>query len=87
MGLLKEKSQMSTEKQLEISRRAAEAGKQIHLRNVERNLEREAKLKEERDQLKNEEELNILISQGYSAEDAMSQISKKNDENNGALDS
>ena len=87
MGLLKEKSQMSTEKQLEISRRAAEAGKQIQLRNVERNLEREAKLKEERDQLKNEEELNILISQGYSAEDAMSQISKKNDENNGALDS
>ena len=87
MGLLKEKSQMPTEKQLEISRRALEAGKQIHLRNVERNLEREAKIKEERVQLKNEVDLNTLVSQGYSIEDAMSLISKKNDENDGALDS
>jgi hypothetical protein len=87
MGLLKEKSKLPIQQQMEINRRALEAGKQIHLRNVERNLERDAKLKEERDKRRDEEELNALISQGYSAEDAMSLLSKKNDENDGALDS
>jgi hypothetical protein len=87
MGLLKEKSKMSIEKKLEISRRAREAGEQIHLRNTERNLEREAKRKEEIETKRREEELSVLIAKGHSVEEAMSILANKNDENDGALDS
>jgi hypothetical protein len=87
MGLLKEKSKMPLEKKLEISRRAREAGEQIHLRNTERNLERESKRKEEIEAKKREEELSTLISKGHSVEEAMAMLAEKNDENDGALDS
>lgn len=86
MGLLKEKSKLPFDKQLEISRRAAETGKQIHHRNVERNLEREEKVKEEKTQKENAEEIQKLIDQGYSMEETFSILSKRT-ENNGALDS
>ena len=87
MGLLKEKSQLPLEKSLEISRRAREAGQQIHLRNTERNLEREAKLKEEREQRKSEELIEKMLKEGHTMEEAMAHLASKNNENDGALDS
>jgi hypothetical protein len=86
MGLLKEKSKLPFDKQLEINRRAAETGKQIHHRNVEKNLEREEKVKEEKAQKDNIEEIQKLINQGHSMEEAFSVLSKR-DDNDGALDS
>jgi len=86
MGLLKEKAKLPLNKQLEIGRRAAESGKQIHHRNVERNLEKVEKDREERIQRENNEEIQRLVNNGHSIEEAFSILSKKL-ENNGALDS
>lgn len=86
MGLLKKKSQLPLAEQLEISRRAREAGHQIHLRNTEKNLEREAKLKEEREAKQKESELEKLLQAGNSLEEAMAILSK-NEVNDGTLDS
>jgi hypothetical protein len=85
MGLLKEKSKLSLVKQLEISRRASETGKQIHHRNLERNLEKEEKAREEKIQKENAEKIQKLIDIGYSIEETFSIL--KRSENDGALDS
>ena len=79
LGLLKEKSKLPLEKQLELSRRAAEAGKQIHLRNVEKNLERLDKTQEELAQKQREAELQELINSGHSTEEALAILSKKSE--------
>ena len=86
MGLLKKKAQLPLTEQLEISRRAREAGHQIHLRNTEKNLERESKLKEERETKLKESELEILLQSGHTLEDALTILSK-NEVNDGTLDS
>lgn len=86
MGLLKKKSQLPLVEQLEISRRAREAGNQIHLRNTEKNLERESKLKEERDTKLKESDLEMLLQSGHTLEDALAILSK-NEVNDGTLDS
>ena len=87
MGLLKDKSKLPLIKQLEINRRTMEAGKQIHLRNVERNLERSHNLKEEKTQALMQTEVEDLVAQGHTMEEAMAIVSAKNDENDGTLDS
>jgi hypothetical protein len=79
LGLLKEKSKLPLEKQLELSRRAAEAGRQIHLRNVEKNLERLDKTQEELAQKQREVELQELIDSGHSTEEALAILSKKSE--------
>jgi hypothetical protein len=79
LGLLKEKSKLPLEKQLELSRRAAEAGRQIHLRNVEKNLERLDKTQEELAQKQREAELQELIDSGHSTEEALAILSKKSE--------
>ena len=86
MGLLKKKNELPMKERLEINKRAREAGHQIHLRNVERNLEREAKLQEERDLKKREAEIEKLLQQGHTLEKALD-ILAKNDINDGTLDS
>lgn len=87
MGLLKEKNGMTFQKRLELSRRAQEAGKQIHLRNVEKNLEREEREKEEKETKKQQLELEKLLESGISLEEATRIVSSKKDKNDGALDS
>ena len=79
LGLLKEKSKLPFDKQLELSRRASEAGKQIHLRNVEKNLERSDKAQEEIAQKQKEAELQELIDSGHSTEEALAILSKKSE--------
>ena len=69
MGLLKKKQNSSLKEQQEISRRAAEAGKQIHFRNVEKNLEREDKLKQAKEEAVTEIIVNKLVQDGASIED------------------
>jgi hypothetical protein len=79
LGLLKEKSKLPFEKQLELSRRAAEAGRQIHLRNVEKNLERADKAEEEKARKDSESELQELINAGHTTEEALAILSKKSE--------
>jgi hypothetical protein len=86
MGLLKKKNELPVKERLEVNKRAREAGHQIHLRNVERNLEREFKLQEERDLKKRESEIENLLQQGHTLEDALV-ILTKNETNDGTLDS
>lgn len=85
-GLLKKKKELPIRSQLEISMRAAETGKHIHLRNVEKNLNREYAKEEERKKKLKEKELERLQSDGLSLEDAMSALSKK-ESDDGNLDS
>ena len=85
-GLLDKKKHLSFEKQMEINRRTAETGKQIHFLNVERNLQMEQKKQEEKERKIKEKKLEDLITEGHTTEEAMSILSKK-DSNDGTLDS
>jgi hypothetical protein len=76
MGLLKQKKNSSLEQQREMSLRAAETGKQIHLRNTERNLEREDKLKQAKEELKNDIIVTQMTNDGSSQEDISKVILK-----------
>ena len=69
MGLLKQKKNAPLKEQQEMSRRTAEAGKQIHFRNTERNLEREDKLKQSKEQKENQQLASKLIDEGASMEE------------------
>lgn len=73
-GLLKKKSKLSFDEQMEITRRAIESGKKIHQRNVERNLEMEDKKNEEFLVKKRSEEIEKLIGEGKSVEEAMAEV-------------
>lgn len=67
-GMLKKKQNASQSEQAEIRARAAEAGKQIHLRNTERNLEREDKLKTAKEEAENAEISAKQMEEGVSQE-------------------
>lgn len=77
MGLLKQKQNATREQQAEMSRRAAEAGRQIHLRNVERNLEREDKLKQAKEDAINEEVSSKMMEDGATQEEILKGILQK----------
>lgn len=79
MGLLKKKAESPFSEQIKITRRAQEAGKQIHLRNVERMLEKEEKDKEAKDLAAADQKIGELLDQGVTIEEAMKIASEKND--------
>ena len=66
-GFMKKKNSMSFAEQRELSRRAAEYGKQIHLANVERNL----RIEEERAHQRESEILKNLVDSGHTQEEAL----------------
>lgn len=74
-GYMKKKKNMSLKEKMELSRRAAEYGRQIHLANVERNL----RMHEERAQQEEVRKLTELMDQGYSQEEAMKIFHEQND--------
>lgn len=71
MGLLKQKQQSTFAQKLEMNRRAADAGKQIHHRNVERNLERAEKSKETSI---DDNEVSKMMGEGLSQEEILKNI-------------
>ena len=79
LGLLKEKSKLSFEKQLELNRRASEAGRQIHLRNIEKNLEVAERGTEEKLQKEKEAEFQSLLNSGHTTEEALAILTKKSE--------
>ncbi len=66
-GFLKMKGNMSFSKKCEMSQRAAEFGKQIHLSNTERILREE----DEKQQLFDQKKLLDLVSAGHTQEEAL----------------
>jgi nucleotidyltransferase/DNA polymerase involved in DNA repair len=78
MGLLKQKQQSTFAQKLEMNRRAADAGKQIHHRNVERNLERAEKSKQSSI---NDEDISNMLEDGLSQEEILNNIVEKTSDN------
>jgi hypothetical protein len=74
-GFLKMKKSLSFEKQIEMSRRASEFGKQIHLSNVEQNLRNEENRLRELEKTS----LEYLVSKGNTYEEALEIIQGKNE--------
>ena len=78
-GLLKKKSEASFSEQLEISRRARELGRTIHLYNVEEQMR-----KSEDKQIEKESSLlNSLVEEGNTQSEALEKMT----EINGNMDS
>lgn len=74
-GQLRKKSKASLKEQREMSARAAEIGKQIHLTNTERILREQ----EEAENKRREEKLNLLITEGKTQEEALKILSESQD--------
>jgi hypothetical protein len=75
-GMLEKKRKATFKEQMEISKRASEVGKQIHLRNVERDLiAREEELKKQFDDRAKE-----LMEQGMTLEQATEALRKDSED-------
>jgi rRNA processing protein Krr1/Pno1 len=77
-GYFKKKKNATLAEKMEMTRRAAEVGKQIHLANVERGL----RANEERLQEMEKERIAKLIAAGHAPEEALRIFQEENNRNN-----
>lgn len=75
MGYLKKKSKMGMKERLEVSRRAMEAGNQIHRSNTEKILRNEEEMLRQAEAEKVQE----YMERGYSQEEAMKMLQNGED--------
>lgn len=76
-GYMKKKNKMNFQAKLELSRKAAEFGKQIHLMNTERMMREE----DERIRKSEQNRIDSLVSEGKTYEQAVQILQSENDNN------
>jgi hypothetical protein len=74
-GYIKMKSKLGLKQQLELSRRASEFGRQIHLANTERILRQE----EEKARNLEQKRIEKLVAEGKTPEEALHFLQSEND--------